>query len=339
MSQHALPSSSRQHPEADRKVHHRLRGSLGKSHFAIDPHALALPPNSPTGLAATKRTVPSKSSATRSEECIFDEVPRNGSFGALLPILSRLPRDLAARDDIEQVEEETEDFSGTDSALDYLQGRTVPYTRSHLPQIDEASLALWQSLHHFRPLTADYASGYIDEAVTKKRRSATDASLLPPHPISPSFDGLDISHCPAFTASDAAITTIRRVFNWQLLPALPLSISGEWYGVVFRSVRRAGSESTSFYEADRLAHEEAVRSGGLLMYWYGAPDPKTGENLATCIWTNRRDAIRASRLELHGKAARLARDAYDVYDLTRYTVRKKAGEEKLSVEEWRDGER
>ena len=32
---------------------------------------------------------------------------------------------------------------------------------------------------------------------------------------------------------------------------------------------------------DKNSHAEAVRSGGLLKYWYGEPDAE-GANLATC---------------------------------------------------------
>ena len=64
---------------------------------------------------------------------------------------------------------------------------------------------------------------------------------------------------------------------------LPEELEGEWYCVVFRSRRNPSSSSISLYEADRAAHQEAVSAGGLVMYWYGAPD-ETGLNMATCIW-------------------------------------------------------
>lgn len=65
---------------------------------------------------------------------------------------------------------------------------------------------------------------------------------------------------------------------------LPEDIEREWYCVVFRSRRNKESSSLSLYQADREAHEEAVKNGGLVMYWYGVPDEQTGSNLATCIW-------------------------------------------------------
>jgi hypothetical protein len=106
---------------------------------------------------------------------------------------------------------------------------------THLPDIDPASLALHQALHHFRPKDTHYAAKEYADA-----------------------------------------------FNWDEL-RLDGAAEREWYCVVFRSRRNKESESLSLYQADRDAHEEAVKNGGLVMYWYGVPD-ETGLNLATCIW-------------------------------------------------------
>jgi hypothetical protein len=70
------------------------------------------------------------------------------------------------------------------------------------------------------------------------------------------------------------------------------------------------------------------------MYWYGSPSEKTGHNLATCIWTSRPDAIQASSLPLHARAAVHARKAYESFELSRYAIRKVQGETKLRLEEW-----
>lgn len=129
---------------------------------------------------------------------------------------------------------------------------------------------------------------------------------------------------------------MRRAFNWSSI-ILPEHISGSFYGVVFRSKRAPGSESTNLYTADRLAHEEAVSSGGLLMYFYGSPDPITGSNLATCVWTSRAEALAASALPLHAKAVVHARKAYASFELSRYRLTKLEGETTLRVEEC-DGE-
>jgi hypothetical protein len=111
----------------------------------------------------------------------------------------------------------------------------VSYTDSHLPDIDIASLELHDVLANFRPIKDDYASLPYEDA-----------------------------------------------FNWSDLH-LPLGLERDWcvlcfrgpgpgrdpftrYAVSFRS-RRKPSDSTSLYEADKASHEEAVSSGGLLLYW------------------------------------------------------------------------
>ncbi|KAH9839397.1 uncharacterized protein C8Q71DRAFT_510071 [Rhodofomes roseus] len=156
-------------------------------------------------------------------------------------------------------------------------------TESHLPSIDEASLALHHALHRFRAVTPDYA--------------------LLPYP---------------------------EAFNWDEIE-LPEDAEHEWYCVVFNSKRRAGSDGGGLYSADRLAHEEAVQNGGLIMYWYGTPHPKTGMNLATCIWQSRKDAIAANSRPHHIRAMRLAAASYDHYTLKRYWLSKVKGERGVAV--------
>ncbi|KAF7376137.1 UPF0643 protein [Mycena sanguinolenta] len=126
-------------------------------------------------------------------------------------------------------------------------------------------------------------------------------------------------------------------FNWDQL-VLPEEEEREWYCVVFRSKRKAGSEGQSLYEADRLAHEEAVHNGGLLLYWYGIPDQQTGLNLATCIWQSRKHAIAANSRPHHIQAMKLAAASYEIYDLERYVLRKVSGSTSVSIEPFTGGE-
>ncbi|KAH9935605.1 uncharacterized protein B0H18DRAFT_418165 [Fomitopsis serialis] len=156
-------------------------------------------------------------------------------------------------------------------------------TESHLPTIDEASLALHYALHRFRAVTPDYATVPYAEA-----------------------------------------------FNWDEID-LPEDAEHEWYCVVFNSKRRVGSDGSGLYSADRLAHEEAVQNGGLIMYWYGTPHPETRMNLATCIWQSRKDAIAANSRPHHIRAMRLAAASYDHYTLKRYWLRKVKGERGVMV--------
>lgn len=125
-------------------------------------------------------------------------------------------------------------------------------------------------------------------------------------------------------------------FNWDDL-ALPADVEREWYGVVFRSRRRPESSSLSLYAADRAAHAEAVRNGGLVMYWYGVPD-ETGLNLATCIWQSRKHAVNAISGPKHIEAMKQARGAYETYDLERWVITKPLGQTSLSIDRWEGGD-
>ncbi|KZT10633.1 uncharacterized protein LAESUDRAFT_720985 [Laetiporus sulphureus 93-53] len=187
------------------------------------------------------------------------------------PILSSLPPEI-----------------GIPLSAAYISHQPPLSTDSHLPSIDDASLALHHALHRFHPITSEYA--------------------FTPYP-------------------DA--------FNWSELE-LPESIEREWYCVVFRSKRRSGSESGSLYDADRLAHEEAVQNGGLLLYWYGTPHPESGMNLATCIWQSRAHALAANTRPHHIRAMRLAAASYEHYELKRYWLRKTKGERGLTVRPYDD---
>ncbi|KAH7436340.1 hypothetical protein KP509_05G015100 [Ceratopteris richardii] len=95
------------------------------------------------------------------------------------------------------------------------------------------------------------------------------------------------------------------------------STPNKFYMVVFRSKRAVNADSELLYAADAEAHDEAKRSGGLLSYWYG-PINQDRECFATCIWKSREDAIRASMLPKHLRAAMLASKTYEFYDLQRY---------------------
>lgn len=128
---------------------------------------------------------------------------------------------------------------------------------TRLPNIDPGSLALHQALHFFRPRNEGYASTPYHEAFNWDELVSLSSLITV---------GVKIA---------AGVKLMKQ--------CLPRDITREWYGVVFRSRRHLDSSSLSLYKADREAHEEAVKNGGLVMYWYGVPD-STGMNLATCIW-------------------------------------------------------
>lgn len=251
------------------------------------------------------------------DECGVDVVP--------LPILSRLPLEIYTPGLGESLDE-SDETSDAPSLLpsSASQSPRVLYTRSRLPHISEQETALWRALHYFKPLRNDYASAF---------RLLSD-SIVVPHPVPATH--ASSTTCPGFSSrAETYIPLIHRIFNWSILPALPLDHRARYYGVLFRSTRLAGSSTRSLYAADRDAHEEAVRSGGLLVYWYGYSNAQ-GDNVATCLWTSRGAARRASGLEMHRLAAGLASGVYERYELVRYCVRKVRGETQLRVEVWED---
>jgi len=136
---------------------------------------------------------------------------------------------------------------------------------------------------------------------------------------------------------DYANTAYDKAFNWSEL-RLPKGEEREWFCVVFRSRRKAGSDGISLYDADKLAHDEAIRHGGLILYWYGEPNPDTGDNLATCIWQSRKQATEAASAPYHVKAKALADGVYEVYRLERHVLRKVLGEEGVTIETFTGGE-
>lgn len=282
------------------------------------------------------------------------------SLELLRPLLSRLPSSHPATD--HSSTPSSHDRVATSPNLStetpYLPSHPlspldqVLYTNSRLPRIDNSSFELWSAFHGFRPIVEDYADGYLSSASSsfpspQPSQAKHDISPLIPedHPLISSAALQLNPTCPFLPSSSQrssqALSHISRVFNWSSL-VLPLEITGEWYGVIFRSVRKVlpSDQSLEFskklYEFDFQSHEEAVDSGGLLLYWYGTPSLTTGANLATCIWTSREDAIKASGLPLHRKAERMSRGAYEKYELTRYRVVKMEGERTVRLESWGD---
>lgn len=149
----------------------------------------------------------------------------------LPPLLSALPEKLARQRPLSSAK--------GDSSVNL-----IPQTSTRLPDIDPASLSLHKALHHFRPIRPDYAEASYAES-----------------------------------------------FNWSELE-LPVDEEREWYCVAFRSKRKANSNSgrksnpfyfvtrtlcciafimtprltfdcPALYDADKQAHEEAVRNGGV----------------------------------------------------------------------------
>jgi hypothetical protein len=107
-------------------------------------------------------------------------------------------------------------------------------------------------------------------------------------------------------------------FDWSPLDKVPFE---RLYLVVFRSIRRADADSELLREHDDRAYEEALRSGGLLLYFKGVLNERR-ECLSFCLWETREQAVRASAGARHGKAAEISALTYEIYDLERYDLLK-----------------
>ncbi|KAJ3391037.1 hypothetical protein HDU80_011130 [Chytriomyces hyalinus] len=121
-------------------------------------------------------------------------------------------------------------------------------------------------------------------------------------------------------------TRLPDTFNWdEVASRLGKEWAGEWYIVAFRSVRNDRADAKALYEADGLAHKEALESGGLLKYWYGSLNERR-QCLAMCVWSSRDFAKLATRKPYHRLASSLASEMYESYTLERWSLTKHVGE-------------
>ena len=135
--------------------------------------------------------------------------------------------------------------------------------------------------------------------------------LLP----SPDFESL------APIVRDYPVASIAKAFNWEeCLQTVP---QGEWYLVVFRSVRRRCANEQLLTEFDDRAFMEASGAPGFLHYFRGEL-ADTRERLSFCLWTDRESARIALRLPRHQAAVKIASLMYETYQLERYLARKPA---------------
>lgn len=130
---------------------------------------------------------------------------------------------------------------------------------------------------------------------------------------------------------DAAHATlpILQGFNWA--ECLAGVEEGQWYLVVFRSVRATMYDEARVTEFDEHAYQEALASSGLLHYYRGAMNEHR-QCLSLCVWENQTQAHLAARLPRHQAAARLAHDEYDSFVLERHLLVKRRDSDTLTVE-------
>ncbi|KAF8533151.1 hypothetical protein BDD12DRAFT_810412 [Trichophaea hybrida] len=141
-----------------------------------------------------------------------------------------------------------------------------------------------------------------------------------------------------------ATTPYPDAFNWQeVIERLETLADGEgyvfpktsFYVIVFRSRVPPTTDQLYLEELDLEAHKEAVKSGGLLKYWFGIPDVD-GRNLATCLWRDRSDAKRGGAGKGHAKAMEEVRGLYLEWHVERLRFTVEDGVKGYSIGKWVD---
>lgn len=141
-----------------------------------------------------------------------------------------------------------------------------------------------------------------------------------------------------------ATTPYINAFNWDAvftyLTAAVKSEGFHWkeqffYIVVFRSQVPPSTDRSHLAELDKTAHTEAVKSGGLLKYWFGTPDID-GRNVATCVWRRREDAAPGSGGEGHKAAMRATIKMYTEWKIERLKLVVKENVEQWNIIPWVD---
>ncbi|KAH7888832.1 hypothetical protein F5I97DRAFT_1803521 [Phlebopus sp. FC_14] len=201
----------------------------------------------------------------------------------LPPLLSSLPRGLRAPD--------------------VPADRPPLVTETHLPDIDPVSLSLHKALHHFHPVSDNYA---------------------------------DLPYAEAFNWSELALP-IDEEREWYAVVFRSRRKPGSDSGPLYDADKKAHEEAVSNGGVSASCDKSSVyflMSSKLIMYWYGVPNPETGMNLATCIWQSRKHAITANSRPHHIRAMKLAAVSYEVYNLERYRLSKVKGSRGIIVEDF-----
>lgn len=160
------------------------------------------------------------------------------------------------------------------------------------------------------------------------------------------------------TREDYATASYQDSFNWgevvQTLKDLLSTSDYIWvkrsfYIVAFRSQILTATDRLHLGALDKRAHAEAMKSGGLLKYWFGTPN-SDGRNLATCkrvlleesdlaadkpgVWDKREDATRAGGGEGHREAAKKTANLYSEWRIERLRFEIEDNAEQWSIQEW-----
>lgn len=120
-----------------------------------------------------------------------------------------------------------------------------------------------------------------------------------------------------------ATLPVQEAFDWSAA-ATQLG-DGDWYMVVFRSIRRADADVARLTEYDERAHAEAASSPGFVHYLKG-PAAADRSCLSFCIWDSRAHARAAAGRPDHVEAVSLIGEMYESYTLDFLRITGRAGE-------------
>ncbi|MFP5341701.1 MAG: hypothetical protein ACLGIJ_02065 [Candidatus Limnocylindria bacterium] len=132
-------------------------------------------------------------------------------------------------------------------------------------------------------------------------------------PVSPSYATLPVEHA----------------FDWDRASA-ELD-HGEWYLVVFRSIRRDDADEARLTVLDDTAHAEAAAAPGFVHYFKG-PTADDGSCLSFCLWDSRAAARHAAGLPAHRDAITVLDEMYASYTLEFRRVSREAPDAPLRFE-------
>jgi hypothetical protein len=158
-------------------------------------------------------------------------------------------------------------------------------------------------LTHPRQLFGDRAEEFnVEEAHANNRSSTSSLLTVSPYVSLPHL--LDLTRyntssqlfAKALTIfqpirDDYATADYTESFNFQEVIKTLKSLAqvegytwkkSDFYVVSFRSQLKPDADGERLFELDAFSHQEAMASGGLLKYWYGAKD-QDRRNLATCM--------------------------------------------------------
>ena len=124
-------------------------------------------------------------------------------------------------------------------------------------------------------------------------------------------------------ASEAYATLpVAEAFDWKDV-ARQLG-DGEWYLVVFRSIRRITADEVRLAEFDDRAHDDAASAPGFIHYFKG-PAASDRSCLSFCLWTSRAEARAAAGRPAHLEATSVLGEMYERYTLEFLRVTGRAG--------------